>query len=362
MLQRLKSGPKRVLMTIDAVGGVWRYAMDLASHFNGDIEFVFAGLGPQPSESQRDEAENLGELVWLDAQPDWLVEDLHELAGLADAIEALARDVDIIHLNAPSQAAGLKVSVPVVAVAHSCVPTWFSSVRGESCPSHWSWQHAVNLAGLQTADAIVAPSHSHARALQSCYGPMERLMIIHNGSGKPATQGKKRKTVLAAGRWWDEGKNAAVLDAAAPLLDWKIITAGATKGPNGAQVHLNNLNHLGSLPSSQMGELIAEAAIVVSPSIYEPFGLVPLEGARAGAALVLADIPTYRELWEGAALFAHPHDPEAFADAINRLSREAALRADLARKAQARSAVYSLEAQANAVEALYSNLVHQPVH
>ena len=39
---------------------------------------------------------------------------------------------------------------------------------------------------------------------------------------------------------------------------------------------------------------------------YEPFGLAVLEAAQAGCALVLSDIPTFRELWDGAAMFVPP--------------------------------------------------------
>ena len=44
---------------------------------------------------------------------------------------------------------------------------------------------------------------------------------------------------------------------------------------------------------------------------YEPFGLAVLEAAQAGCALVLSDIPTFRELWNGAAQFVPPGDDAA---------------------------------------------------
>lgn len=364
MLQRLRSGPKRVLMTVDAVGGVWRYAMDLARQLKATgTEFLFLGLGPEPGPAQRDEAEALGELVWLDALPDWLADDPSAFESLPRTIEVLACDVDLIHLNAPTHAAGLRTALPVVVVAHSCVPTWFAAVRNDDCPQNWSWQKDLNRAGLDVADAVIAPSHSHARAMEDIYGLLPQLSVIYNGSsGARLTPSEKRDGVLAAGRWWDVGKNAAALDAAASRVDRRIAAAGACKGPNGAQWTFANVRHLGSLSTSEMAEWLAGTAIVVSPSIYEPFGLVPLEGARAGAALVLADIHTYRELWDGTALFVDPHNSDALAAAINRLSADASLRTDLAAKAQARSEVYSLEAQANAVGALYRSLVQQTVH
>ena len=40
----------RLLMTVDAIGGVWRYAMDLAAELRDHgVETVFACLGPAPS-------------------------------------------------------------------------------------------------------------------------------------------------------------------------------------------------------------------------------------------------------------------------------------------------------------------------
>lgn len=102
---------------------------------------------------------------------------------------------------------------------------------------------------------------------------------------------------------------------------------------------------------------MARSAIVASPSRYEPFGLAPLEAAQAGAALVLADIPTYRELWDDAALFAPADDARAFAAALNRLAGDDALRHEFAAKAKERSARFTLHAQASAMQSIYEHLL-----
>ncbi len=56
---------------------------------------------------------------------------------------------------------------------------------------------------------------------------------------------------------------------------------------------------------------MSKAAIVVSPSVYEPSAWWRWKPRVRAPALVLADIETYRELWEGVALFADPGDPAA---------------------------------------------------
>lgn len=52
---------------------------------------------------------------------------------------------------------------------------------------------------------------------------------------------------------------------------------------------------------------IANSSVVVSTSLYEGFGLTPIEGAYMGKPLVLADTDVFRELWDGRACFFSPH-------------------------------------------------------
>ncbi|MBS9721884.1 glycosyltransferase family 4 protein [Tianweitania sp. BSSL-BM11] len=343
-------------MTVDAVGGVWRYAMDLAAGLQASgVHFIFVGLGPNPSPAQRSEAERWGKLIWEDAQLDWLAEGPQDLADLPALLERLVGEegVDLLHLNAPSQACGLKLDCPIVAMSHSCVVTWMHAVRGQEVPAQWSWQKRLNREGFDAADVVLAPSRSHADALEQCYGPIDALSVVYNASQAGAEIAQRQPFVFAAGRWWDEGKNGAVLDDVAGQVEWPVQLAGALKGPNGQQINLQQADHLGVLPTAQIQELMKAAGIFVSPSLYEPFGLAPLEAACTATPLVLADIPTYRELWDGAALFASPRDPASFVEALQTLIASETLRRDMGRKALDRAKRYSLQAQAQAMLQIY---------
>ena len=103
-----------------------------------------------------------------------------------------------------------------------------------------------------------------------------------------------------------------------------------------------------------MREKVAGRPIFVSSALYEPFGLAVLEAAQAGCALVLSDIPTFRELWDGAALFVSPHDDRALAAAIVRLLGDRSYRAERAEKAVERAARYTVEACVDATETAYA--------
>ena len=76
------------------------------------------------------------------------------------------------------------------------------------------------------------------------------------------------------------------------------------------------------------------SAIFAAPSRYEPFGLAVVEAAISGAALVLADIPTFRELWSDAALFVSPDDSGGWSRALTELAEDSVLRERLSAEAQ----------------------------
>lgn len=359
MLRALKPC-RRVLMTVDAVGGVWRYALDLAAELRRhDHEVVLAGLGPRPSANQRSEAERLAELIWLDTPLDWMTAHEADLDGLPAELDALVRRyaIDVLHLNAPSQACGITGGCPVVAVSHSCVVTWFHAVRQKPVPPEWRWQNERNRRGFDRAEVVIAPSASHAALLERCYGPIEGLDVVRNAvrPETPAGAGRERFG-LAAGRWWDEGKGGAALEAAAGSCRWPLLAAGPVEGPDGAACSFSAVKRLGEVAGSEVRALMARAAVFISPSIYEPFGLAALEAADAGTPLLLADIPTYRELWEDAALFFTPGDAAALAEAFNTLAADPALRQRLGRAAKQRARRFSPERQAARMIAIYGSV------
>lgn len=356
----LTEGPqrqtRRILMTLDAVGGVWQYAISLAGELTrSSNEIVFAGLGPKPSPDQLAEAESIGSVVWLQTPPDWLARGAHELAGMADELKAVAgeHEIDLVHLNAPTQAASLTLPCPIVAVSHSCVVTWFHTVRGRVPEDDdWSWHKPCNQAGFDSADVIVAPSASHAASLATSYGTLPELRIVHNAVVPSTVAANREDIISAAGRWWDDGKNGKVLDEATARTTWPVFAAGPTQSQN-AGMSFSHATALGSLPNAETRKLMAQSGIFVSPSIYEPFGLAALEAAHAETPLVLADIPTYRELWDEAALFFPPHDAAALADTLNALAAKPDLRKKLGSAAKQRAGRFTLARQAAAMEAVY---------
>ncbi|MBV9783376.1 MAG: glycosyltransferase [Acidisphaera sp.] len=315
--------PRRVLLSADAVGGVWRYALELADGLAGQgIETVLAVLGPAPSPAQAREAQAVPglQLCSTGLALDWTAADAEALAAAGDGLVALAasRQVDIVHLHAPALAAWTRFAMPVVVVAHSCVGTWWRAVRGGPLPADLAWRAEPTARGLRAADAVIAPSRSFAAALRAEYGELA-IDVVHNGRTPLAVpEIPRERAVLTAGRLWDEAKNVALLDAAAARLDVPVYAAGPVAFENGAQLQSRSLQLLGVVDDAALRRRMAGTAVFASVSRYEPFGLAVLEAAQAGMALVLSDIPTFRELWDGAALFVSD-DVEALAEALRRV-------------------------------------------
>ena len=74
----------------------------------------------------------------------------------------------------------------------------------------------------------------------------------------------------------------------------------------------------GHLPIAQLRRIVAGARLLAFPSTYEGFGLPPLEALACGVPVVAADLPVTRETLSDQAVFADPHSPEAFLDALFR--------------------------------------------
>jgi glycosyltransferase involved in cell wall biosynthesis len=337
----------RVLMTADAVGGVWQYALELGGGLRAaGMEVVLAVLGPGPSDGQRAAAMRQGlELVASPLRLEWQDDPWDDVAAAGEWLQALERrrGCDLVHLNGYTHGA-LPFRGPKLVVAHSCVLSWWRAVKRQAAPAALDRYRRQVEAGLAGADRVVAPSRAMRAALRECYGAGAPVTVIHNGrDGRVFAAGEKEPFALCAGRLWDEAKNMTALARVAPHLPWPVRLAGDAAGPAGATAAPRGVTLLGPLSPEALARQYARAAIYVSPARYEPFGLCVLEAALAGCALVLSDIPSLRELWHDAALFAPPDDDGALAAALTSLMTDAPLRATLARRAQRRARRYSSE-------------------
>ena len=353
-----------VLMTADAVGGVWTYAMGLGRALASQgVKVAVAVMGEAPSEAQRREARSIDGLE-LHVGPyrlEWMDDPWTDVADAGRwLLELEARlTPDVVHLNGYCHGA-LPWRAPTLMVAHSCVLSWWRAVFGEPAPMRYRRYRDEVARGIAAAAALVAPTRAMLDAISEHYGgvgPALRRVVPNAADPERFRPGSKELYVLAAGRIWDQAKNIAALADVAPRVGCPIFAAGNTRHPEGGRRSVRPLFALGRLAPEELMRWMASAAIYALPARYEPFGLSILEAALSGCALVIGDIPSLRETWDGAALFVPPDDGVALERALSRVVEDGALRTRLAASARQRALRFSPRRMARRHLAMYHHLI-----
>ena len=138
--------------------------------------------------------------------------------------------------------------------------------------------------------------------------------------------------VIAGARWWGDG---AEQQEAAAL-------------PEGSVVFL------GRVSDEARDDLLRSAVALAYPSVFEGFGLPPLEAMAVGTPVIAGRTSAIPEVLGDAALLVDPFDVDAIADALLRLAGSEALRADLAARGYTRVGHYPRERTGQAAMAAFA--------
>src|SRR5207253_8753462 len=108
------------------------------------------------------------------------------------------------------------------------------------------------------------------------------------------------------------------------------------------QLH-NYVRFLGYVPEETLAVMYRLAGAFVFPSLYEGFGLPPLEAMASGTPVVTSNVSSVPEVAGDAAVLVDPYDAHAIADGIHRVLTDERLRRDLRRRGVARAKQFSWE-------------------
>jgi glycosyltransferase involved in cell wall biosynthesis len=166
----------------------------------------------------------------------------------------------------------------------------------------------------------------------------------------------------------DKRKNVtALLRAAAQLphgLDWQLAIVGRLPRHNprlfpnlprlAAGLGIaDRVRFLGFVPEADKAALYRAATCFAFPSVYEGFGLDPLEALACGTAVVCSNRSSLPELMGDAALLVDPDDTAALADALRRVLTDAGVRQDLRRRGPRQAAKFTWARTAAQTAAAY---------
>jgi len=327
-----------ILVTADTLGGVWTYTRELVTGLVRRGEQVtLVSFGDIPTAAQARWMEGLKN---LDYRPtafklEWMLDSEPDMLASAQYLEALIQEIkpDLLHFN-QFYYGSLRCDVPRVVVAHSDVVSWWMSVHKKEPPeTEWlRWYRQIVARGLSHATAVVAPSRWMLDQVELHYAKPAFGSVIYNGRTALLFNPhiSKEENIVTVGRLWDSGKNVGLL--LRQELPAAVRIVGCDRHPElqssvfAVEDIPPNVRLDPEQDEKQLVQTLARAGIYAATSQYEPFGLAPVEAALSRCAIVASDIPSFRELWEGAAVFFRNNNPKSLRDALESLLRDPGLR------------------------------------
>jgi glycosyltransferase involved in cell wall biosynthesis/SAM-dependent methyltransferase len=193
------------------------------------------------------------------------------------------------------------------------------------------------------------------RNVEAIRGALERLGVLHSfilfvGSLEPR---KNLKTLLQAYATYVTRHDGA---------EWLVVAGG--KGwlsgdfsQIAAELGIaERVKFLGYVQEADLRVLYSAAKLFVYPSIYEGFGLPPLEAMACGAPVITSNTSALPEVVGDAALLIDPHNSEELCQAMQRVLCDDDLRMRMRRRSLARAKLFSWEQTAEQTLAVYEEV------
>ena len=249
---------------------------------------------------------------------------------------------------------------PYMTKARRRVTTMYDMIHEIFTPGHFTTEH--KRASVARCDHVLCISHSTKKDLCEIFNlPAERASVTHLGHqdfstaiGRPrpaALQGAPY--VLYVGQRGGYKNFDAALQAFAASASLKrehriVCFGGGLLTPaeraRAAELGLDahHLTQTGGTDAT-LGLAYANAMAFVYPSLYEGFGLPPLEAMSAGCPVLASNTSSLPEVVGDAALSFDPKQVDAIRDGLERIAQSAGLRRDLIQRGHERRKLFTWE-------------------
>lgn len=298
--------------------------------------------------------------------------------------EARRLGVDVFHVPhfAPPLLPGL---MPVVATIHDVIPRrlplYHASARAKVYSS------VVARAAHQATLVITISQHAKQDIIETLHIPTERIRVIYQAVGEEMRPVEDQERVARArarygltGRYvfylggLDARKNVAQLVRAFSHVykrlgdpQMQLLISGdpdrrsgplfPDPRPVGAELGINDRIIYRFVRDEDKAAVYSGASLFVFPSLYEGFGLDPLEAMACGTPVVCSNRTALPEVVGDAALTVDPDDLTTLADAMYRVLTSEELSADLRARGLARARLFSWRKTASETLAVYEEAI-----
>lgn len=123
------------------------------------------------------------------------------------------------------------------------------------------------------------------------------------------------------------------------LDDYKLVLVGKTSSHFNIKLMSDseNIFFTGFVSDSDLSILYKKCDFFIYPSLYEGFGIPPLEAMKNGCAVVVSEIPSLKEVCSDAVFYINPLDVESIKNGILKLIKDSVFKKELKRKGILRS-------------------------
>lgn len=295
----------------------------------------------------------------------------------------LARGLQLDVLHVPSyRRLPWPKPCPLVATIHDLAPF--------RVPKKYSWSRmfygrVVARRLAQRQDAVIAISQNTARDIQEFFHvPSKRIQVIHNGvehdrffpGSRDEAQGKMGRQhqldspfFLYVARLEHPAKNHVRLISAfnqfksATKSDWQLVFGGsdwhgaeAIHAAAQASPFASDIRFLGFVSDSDLPNLYRAAEVFVYPSLYEGFGMPPIEAMACGCPVICSASGSLGEVVGNAAAIVEPESVESIAQQLTTLAGNPELREHFRKAGLVRAAQFDWNRTASETLLVYSRL------
>jgi len=291
-------------------------------------------------------------------------------------------------LHSPHYVLPLLCRVPAVVTIHDCIHLLFP----QYLPTRPAWQYARFMMGsaIRRAALVFTVSEASRNDILRFYPDADPDLVsvvpnaideaIVEDPGEEETQRVKERYqirgrfVLYAGNIKPH-KNLERLVAAFGRLkqrpgheDVKLLIIGDEVNRYGSLRRAveaagvrQDVRFFGFVPDRTLAALYRLASVFAFPSLYEGFGLPPLEAMACGTPVVTSNLSSLPEVVGDAAVLVDPYQPEDIAHGLERVLSDDTLRADLSGRGRARAQEFSWERSVRAIHSGYMKALGVPV-
>lgn len=246
-------------------------------------------------------------------------------------------------------------------------PEWFSR------PYRMFYSFATPVISRSAQAIITVSEFSKGEIIKYLNTDPGKIVVVPNAVSANITQDEgsgmdkeilKKKYLLAVSSLDPRKNHQRLIEAFGQdgFKDYNLLLVG--KGSRNFNVRLetgdnSRIKFLGYISDADLSLLYKRAELFVYPSLYEGFGIPPLEAMANGCAVVVSDIESLREVCGDAAEYVNPQSASSIGEGVLNVLHDEGLRGELVSRGMKRAAYFSWQRSAERLLALLSQINHE---